>query len=57
MPNPRTDPDDAYEAFMSMPESEWKGLIGSLISGGVLTPAEQIGFERALEERKIKNVD
>lgn len=50
--NPREDPDDAYAAFMSMPQSEWLGLIGSLMSGGVLTPAEQEGFERAVEDRK-----
>lgn len=50
--NPREDPDDAYAAFMSMSQSEWLGLIGSLMSGGVLTPAEQEGFERAVEDRK-----
>lgn len=49
--NPRENPDDAYAAFMAMPQSEWLGLVASLMSGGVLTPAEQQGFERAVEDR------
>lgn len=53
MPDPRNNPDDAYQAFMSMPAAEWKGLVGSLMSGGVLTPAEQAGFERAMQERRF----
>ncbi len=51
MTDPRNNPDDAYAAFMSMPRPEWLGLLGSLIRGGVLTPAEQAGFERALRDR------
>lgn len=53
MPNPRKNADDAYEAFMAMPRSEWVGLIGSLIHGGVLEPEEQKGFDRALKERVL----
>lgn len=53
MSNPREDPDAAYAAFMSMHVSEWAGLIRSLMSGGVLTPAEKIGFDRALAERGL----
>lgn len=49
--NPRDNADDAYTAFMSMPQSEWLGLCMSLLGGGVLQPAEQIGFERALADR------
>ncbi len=49
--NPRTDPEDAYQAFMSMPDSEFAGLLRSLLGGGVLTPAEQQGFDRALLDR------
>lgn len=50
--DPRNNPDHAFDAFASMPESEWQGLLQSLRSGGVLTPAEQIGFDRALALRK-----
>lgn len=50
--NPRENADDAYAIFMAMPDSEWLGLIGSLISGGVLTPAEEAGFIRASEDRR-----
>lgn len=50
--DPRNDPDDAYEIFMAMPQSEWLGLIASLIKGGVLTPAESAGFHRACDDRK-----
>jgi len=50
-PNPRGNPIEAYDAFMSMPQSEWTGLVGSLLRGGVLTPAEQEGFERAVVDR------
>ena len=49
--NPRKDPEAAYEAFMSMEQSEWEGLCWSLLQGGVLEPAEQIGFDRALADR------
>lgn len=51
MPDPRNNPEDAYQAFMSMGDSEWRGLLASLFCGGVLTPAEQEGFERALQDR------
>jgi hypothetical protein len=51
--DPRTDPEAAYQAFMSMHVSEWAGLIRSLMMGGVLTPAEQEGFDRALAERGL----
>lgn len=50
--NPRENADDAYTAFMSMPESEWLGLLASLIRGGTLTPAEQEGFDRAATDRQ-----
>lgn len=51
MSNPRNNADDAYNAFMSMPQKEWLGLLVSLATGGVLTPAEQAGFERAERDR------
>ena len=51
-PDPRNNENDAYDAFMGMPESEWSGLLISLIRGGVLTPMEQRGFDRALLDRK-----
>lgn len=51
--DPRNNPEDAYEAFMSMPASEWFGLIDSLMRGGVLTTAEQEGFNQALTDRKV----
>jgi hypothetical protein len=50
--DPRNNPDDAYAAFMGMGDDEWLGLLMSIVQGGVLEPAEQIGFERALNERK-----
>jgi hypothetical protein len=52
--NPRKNADDAYAVFMGMPQSEWQGLCLSLFGGGVLEPAEQIGFERALADRKAR---
>lgn len=54
MSSPRTNPDDAYQAFMSMPQKEWLGLLMSLAGGGCLTPAEQQGFERAERDRRIR---
>ncbi len=51
MADPRNNPLDAYEAFMAMPDSEWAGLTASLLAGGVLTVAEQQGFEKAMQER------
>lgn len=51
-PDPRNNPNDAYQAFMSMPDSEFRGLVFSLLRGGCLTSAEQIGFDRALADRK-----
>jgi len=52
MLDPRNNADDAYSIFMQMGSAEWLGLLGSLMRGGVLTPAEQHGFNRALEARK-----
>lgn len=52
--NPRKNADDAYEAFMSMSDSEFNGLLASLLRGGVLEVEEQKGFERAVRERKRK---
>lgn len=49
--DPRNNAEDAFQAFIKMPSTEWSGLIGSLLRGGVLTPAEQEGFERALKVR------
>lgn len=51
-PNPRKNADDAYAAFMSMPQSEWMGLLCSLAGGGCLEIEEQKGFERALKDRR-----
>ena len=48
---PRENSDDAYATFMDMPHSEWWGLITSLMNGGALTPTEDEGFKRALQER------
>lgn len=52
MSDPRKNADDAYAVFMSMPDSEWQGLLLSILGGGVLEPAEEQGFRRALDERK-----
>ena len=52
MTDPRNNADDAYAAFMSMPRDEWLGLLGSILNGGVLTPAEEEGFKRALTDRR-----
>lgn len=52
--DPRNNADDAYAAFMSMGESEWWGLIKSLLHGGCLQLEEQKGFDRALADRKAK---
>jgi hypothetical protein len=49
--DPRNNESAAYRVFMAMPESEWQGLVRSLLAGGVLTPAEQRGFDAALEDR------
>lgn len=54
-PNPRKDPELAYQAFMSMPQSEWLGLVSSLLRGGVLEPAEMEGFLRATKERRAQS--
>lgn len=47
----RDNADEAYAAFMSMGESEWTGLLISLVKGGCLEIEEQRGFDRALKER------
>ena len=52
--NPRKNADDAYQAFMGMPESEWQGLLRSLMGGGCLEVEEQKGFDRALLDRAIE---
>lgn len=52
---PRENADDAYATFMDMSASEWLGLIGGLLRGGVLTPVEQEGFDRAVQDRSGKN--
>ena len=49
----RDNADEAYAAFMSMGTDEWKGLFRSLASGGVLEPAEDEGYRRALKERGL----
>lgn len=49
---PREDAEVAYAVFMSMPKSEWLGLLSSILSGGILQPEEQKGFSRALRDRK-----
>lgn len=50
-PSPREDPEEAYRAFMGMSDDSWLGLVKSLMSGGVLTPAEQQGYRRACVDR------
>jgi hypothetical protein len=49
---PRENEDDAYATFMDMPQSEWLGLLASLLGGGMLTPVEEAGFKRAVEDRQ-----
>lgn len=49
--DPRNNPEDAYDTFMEMPAEEWRDLCFSLVRGGVLTPAERQGFERATVDR------
>lgn len=49
--DPRNNPQDAYDTFMSMGTDEWRDVCFSLLRGGVLTPAEQEGFERATIDR------
>lgn len=51
MTDPRDDAELSYQAFKSMKDSEWLGLLESLRSGGVLRPEESKGFLRALRER------
>lgn len=55
MANPRKNADDAYAAFMSMPQDEWLGCVMSIVGGGCFEPEEQKGFERALQDRKRKD--
>lgn len=50
--DPRNNADDAYAAFMSMPDDEFRDLVFSLLRGGCLQPQEQVGFERAMHARK-----
>lgn len=52
----RNNPEDAYQAFLAMDQQQWLGLLMSLASGGVLTVAEQEGFERAVEDRQTINI-
>lgn len=51
MTDPRNNADDAYDAFMAMDEREWLGLIGSLLTGGILGSEEEKGFRRAIVDR------
>jgi hypothetical protein len=51
--SPRSDPDEAYRAFMSMGPDEWHGCVSSALNGGCFESQEQIGFERALDERGL----
>jgi len=52
MSNPRENADDAYQMMMGMSDDEWSGLVVSLLKGGVLTPAEQEGFDRACADKE-----
>ena len=47
----RNNAENAFQAFRGMSQEEWSGLIASLMRGGVLSPAEQEGFEKAMRER------
>lgn len=49
----RDNADEAFAAFMGMPDSEWNGLLKSLLGGGMLQPEEDKGFQRALKERQV----
>lgn len=51
--DPRNNADDAYTVFMAMDESQWQGLLRSLLGGGCLQEEEGKGFKRALAERKM----
>lgn len=53
--DPRNNADDAFAAFMSMPESEWLNCLGSIVGGGRFQPEEQKGFERAMKARAAAN--
>lgn len=53
--NPRKNADAAFEAFMSMPDDEWRGVVMSLVNGGVLEVEESKGFERAMKARSTAN--
>lgn len=50
--SPRDDSGEAYRQFMAMPDTEWAGLVASLLAGGVLETAEQEGFQQALLDRR-----
>ncbi len=52
--DPRNNADDAFQAFMSMEESEWNALLVSISQGGVLQPEEQKGFDRACLQKDVK---
>lgn len=52
--SPRTNADDAFDAFMGMGEQEWSGLLISLMKGGCLQPEERKGFDRAFAIRKLQ---
>ena len=45
--DPRNNPEDAYLTFLAISTDEWPDVSFSLLGGGVLTLAEQEGFERA----------
>ena len=50
--DPRNNAEDAYLTFMEMSRDEYQSLCFSLVRGGVLTPAEQEGFDRAMYDRR-----
>ena len=52
--SPRDNVEEAYQALINMSDSEWSGLIRSLMDGGVLTEIENEAFNRALDERGLK---
>lgn len=55
--DPRNNAEDAYLTFVEMDKEEWRDVCFSLLRGGVLTPAEQEGFERATLERARRMAD
>jgi hypothetical protein len=53
----RTDPDAAYEVFLSMNQAQWDAMMISSRGGMLLTAPEQEGLGRAIIERIRRKSD